>query len=69
MTRHFTQKKVNIGSGSWVWTQIRTQNQNQFDSEFISIHFGIEINKHIKFSAPIIIWIKKDKKILENLFL
>ena len=53
MTRHFTQKKVNIGSGPWVWTQTQAQNQNQFDSEFNSIHFSIELNSHTRDPGPI----------------
>jgi len=46
---------------SRVWTQ--TQNQNQInlglDSEFNSIHFGIETNKRLKVLAPKNVWVKK----------
>ena len=41
-TRHSTQKKLYIGSGSWV--------SQDLDSEFNSIHFGIEINKRLTLS-------------------
>jgi len=44
---------------------ISIQNQNQtsksikakINSEFNSIHFGKEINKHLKFLAPISFWV------------
>jgi hypothetical protein len=41
--RHFG---LSLGSGSRVWTQTKTQ--RDLDSEFDSIHFGIEIKKKEK---------------------
>ena len=40
--------------GSWVWTQSQTPQKINLglDSEFNSLHFGIEINKCLKFLGP-----------------
>jgi len=42
---NYKQTKISLGFGSRVWAHIQTQNQN-------STHFGIEINKHLKFLTP-----------------
>ena len=39
---------LSFGSGSRAWTQTQIQTQRNPDSEFISIHFGIEIQNNIK---------------------
>ncbi len=54
LDRHFAPKK---GSGSRVWTQKQTQNQNQFRILLYTfwcnyIRFGIVINKRLKFLTP-----------------
>ena len=38
-------------------TQTQTQDQNQFGSEFDSIHFGIGINKRLKCVRPKSVWL------------
>jgi hypothetical protein len=59
ITRLFLKKKIYIGSGSPGVGPNQTQNQNQFDSDFNSIHFGIEINKYLKFLTPKNVWVEK----------
>ena len=44
----------------WVWVPGVDPNQNpktEINSEFNSIHFGIEINKRLKFLTPISFWV------------
>ena len=50
-------KKVYIGSRSRVRTQTQAQKLMDVDSEFNSIHFGIEIKKRLKMFTPISFWV------------
>jgi hypothetical protein len=47
---------LGFGFGSWVWTMTQTQTQKEInlglDSEFNSIHFGIEIKECLKVLRP-----------------
>ena len=47
---------LGFGFGSWIWTQTQAQTRKKInlglDSEFNSKHFGIEINKCLKFLRP-----------------
>jgi hypothetical protein len=53
---------LNLGSGPRPKPPKKI-NSMGLDSEFNSIHFGIEINKCLKFLGP-----KNERKILENFF-
>ena len=47
------QKKYILGLGPGCETKPKTK----INSEFNSIHFGIEINKRLKFLTPISFWV------------
>jgi hypothetical protein len=52
LIRHSTpKKKLYIGSGSWVTPRPKPETKINLglDSEFNSLHFGIQINKCLKF--------------------
>ena len=59
-SRHFAQKKYILGlSPGW---ESKPKINLGLDSELVSIHFGIEINKRLKFLKPISFWASKCRK-------